>query len=168
MAAKPQKKPAKKKPVKFIPEGFRTVTPHLIIKGGLKALAFYGKAFGAKERYHTLGPGGFLAHAELQIGDSLVTFSDEDTAMGARSPKTLGGTGSGLMIYSKDVDALFKKAVAAGAKVQMPLTDMFWGDRFCRLEDPSGHSWSLAKRIENVSPREMAKRLAAMGPPPKG
>jgi len=109
-------------------------------------------------------------HAEIQIGDSLVMLSDEFPERGSRSPQTVGGASSSLLIYTKDVDALFQRALSAGATVQMPLMDMFWGDRYGKVVDPFGHEWQLATHVEDVSPREMAKRAARTmsGPPPQG
>ena len=145
--------------VKPIPDGYHTVTPYLIVQSAAKALDFYKKAFGATEVCRMPGPGGKIMHAELRVGDSVVMLSDEFPGMStARSPKALGGTTGGLFLYLPDVDAAFKRAVEAGCKVLMPLTDMFWGDRFGKLEDPFGNQWSLATHKEDVSPREQAER----------
>ena len=103
-------------------------------------------------------PNGTIAHAELQIGDSIVMLGDEMPQMGATAPETVGGTASGLFIYSKDVDRAFAQAVAAGAQTELAPTDMFWGDRYCKLLDPFGHKWSIATHIEDVSAKEMARR----------
>jgi PhnB protein len=153
--------------VKAIPDGYHTVTPYLIVKGAAAALEFYKKAFGAEELYRMPGPDGMVAHAEIQIGTSRVMLSDEFPEMGAKSPQSLGGVASNLMLYTRNVDALVEQAVKAGAKLPMPVADMFWGDRYAKVEDPFGHQWQLATRKENLSPKQMAKRAAAAmsGPP---
>ena len=107
------------------------------------------------------GPGGSIMHAELGIGDSVLMLGDEAPEMGASSPKTIGGSPAGILIYVEDVDAAFTRAVEAGARAEMPPTDMFWGDRFCKLEDPFGHKWSLATHTEDVADDEMARRAEA-------
>jgi PhnB protein len=150
------------KNVKPVPDGFHTVTPYLIQRDAAKALEFYKRAFGAETRVSMPGPGGKIMHAELRLGDSVVMLSDEFPGMStARSPKALGGTTGGLFLYVPDVDAAFRRAVEAGCKVLMPVTDMFWGDRFGKLEDPFGNQWSLATHKEDVSPREQAERAKA-------
>ncbi len=149
------------KNVQFQTEGYHTVTPYVVVSGAAKAIEFYQKAFGAEERVRMPGPGGTIMHAEVQIGDSVVMLSDENPAMGAKSPTTLGGTPASLMVYVEDVDQAFERAVKAGAKAEMPPTDMFWGDRFSKLVDPFGHVWSLATHIEDVPPEEMSKRMQA-------
>ena len=148
--------------VKPIPDGFHSVTPHLVIRDAAKALGFYQKAFGAEELFRMPGPGGVIMHAEVMIGDSIVMIGEENLEMGSRSPQTIGGSPINLHVYVKDVDAAFTRAQSAGCKVHMPPTDMFWGDRYGRLEDPFGHQWSLATHKEDVSPEEMSKRMAAM------
>jgi PhnB protein len=152
--------PAKKKVVP-IPAGYHTLTPHLVCRGAAEAIAFYIKAFGASEKIRMDRPDGRIMHAELAIGDSIVMLGDEVPEMGATAPPTIGGTASGLLVYVKDVDQAFTRAVGAGATADMPPQDMFWGDRFARLTDPFGHRWSLATHIEDVSPREMARRMQA-------
>ncbi|MEK6798448.1 MAG: VOC family protein [Planctomycetota bacterium] len=147
--------------VRSIPEGARSVTPHLIVKGGAKALQFYKKAFGAEELFHIPGGPDMIAHAEMKIGDSQIYLCDEYPQMGAVSPASLGGSPVTIHLYVENVDAAFKRATDAGAKVRMPLTNMFWGDRYGKLEDPFGHVWSLATHVEDVSPEECAKRAAA-------
>jgi PhnB protein len=156
-----------RKKVKAIPRGFHAVTPSLVVRGADRAIAFYKNAFGAKERNRMPGPDGKLMHAEIQIGDSIVMLADEFPEMGSRSPQSVGGASASLLIYTKDVDALFQRALSAGATVQMPLTDMFWGDRYAKVVDPFGHEWELATHVEDVTPKEMAKRGAASmsGPP---
>lgn len=145
--------------VKPIPEGYHTVTPYLVTKKATRAIDFYRKALGAEERFLMPGPGGSVMHAELQIGDSIVMLSDEfpgDEHM--RSPATIGGTTVNLHLYVENADAAYKKAVDAGAKGIMPPTDMFWGDRYCKVVDPYGHEWAFATHKEDVSPEEMEKR----------
>ncbi|MGI8554707.1 MAG: VOC family protein [Dehalococcoidia bacterium] len=149
------------KPVQAIPEGYRTLTPYLSIKGAAKAIAFYTRAFGAQERVRMEGPGGTIGHAELAIGDSMIMLSDEMPGMGNRSPQSLNGTTVGFALYVEDVDAAFARAVAAGATVLQPLENQFYGDRSGTVADPFGHSWSLMTHIEDVSPEEMKKRMDA-------
>jgi uncharacterized glyoxalase superfamily protein PhnB len=148
--------------VKPIPDGYHTVTPHLAVRDAAKALDFYAKAFGAEELYRMPGPGGVVMHAEVRIGDSIVMLGEEDPQRGASSPQTIGGSPVSLLVYVKDVDASFARAGAAGCTTQMPPTDMFWGDRYGKLQDPFGHHWALATHKEDVAPEEMAKRMAAM------
>jgi PhnB protein len=155
--AKARSKPGKKK-VMAVPAGFRTVTPHLVVRNARGAIAFYKSAFGAKEKMVMPTPDGGVAHAELRIGDSLVMLADEMPAMGATAPETVGGSPVHIFLYVPNVDKVFAQAVKAGATVAMPLTDMFWGDRYGKLNDPFGHKWALATHVEDVSPREMAKR----------
>jgi PhnB protein len=147
--------------VKYLPDGYHTVTPYLVLDGAAKAIEFYKKAFGAEELCRMAMPGSDrLGHAEVRIGNSMLMMSDEclQAPGNNRSPKTLGGTTAGIHIYVPDVDAAFGRAVAAGATVEMPPTDMFWGDRFAKLRDPFGHSWSLATHKEDVPPDEMDRR----------
>ena len=147
--------------VKPIPEGYRTVTPYLTLKGAARAIDFYKRAFGAQEVERMMGPDGeSVMHAEVRIGDSVVMLSDEFPQMGSRSPETLGGTTASLFLYVPDVDTAFQRAVDAGAKTIMPPTDMFWGDRFGTLVDPFGHQWSMATHKEDLSPEEIRKRGA--------
>ena len=143
---------------KAIPEGYHVVTPSLTVKDGAKAIEFYTKAFGATERMRAPGPDGRLMHAELQLGDSIVMLSEEMPEMGCKAPASVGAVSSSLYVYVPDVDAAFKRAVAAGAKSLVPPSDMFWGDRFGSVEDPSGHRWGLATHKEDPSPAEMERR----------
>ena len=149
---------AKVKKVRAVPKGYHTVTPGLAVRGADKFIAFAKKAFGAKEVMRMPGPGGSLMHAELVIGDSQVMVGDEVPGMGNRSASALGGTPVTLYIYVENCDAIFKKAVAAGASVRMPMENMFWGDRMGQVVDPFGNTWGIASRIEDLSPREMKKR----------
>jgi len=146
--------------VQPIPKGYHVVTPHLVVRGADAAISFYKSAFGAKDKGRMASPDGKIMHAEIQIGDSRVMLSDEFPEMGSRSPQTLGGTPSSLMIYTRNVDALVAQAEQAGAKVTMPPADMFWGDRYAKVQDPFGHEWALATHKEDLSVREMQKRAA--------
>jgi PhnB protein len=147
--------------VKAIPEGYYSLTPYVYVKGAAEAIEFYKKAFGATETIRMPGPGGRVMHAEVKIGNSTLMLADENPEQGAISPATLGGTSGSVMLYTDDVDAVFNQAVAAGAKVLMPATDMFWGDRMGSVLDPFGHQWSIATHKEDVSPEEIGKRMAA-------
>ena len=144
--------------VKPIPEGHHTVTPYLTLRGATRAIDFYKKAFGAKEVYRMESPQGMIMHAEIKIGDSMIMLADEMPGMGNKSPETVGGTTGGVFLYVDDVDKFFNQAVAAGAKADMPVADQFWGDRYGKLTDPFGHSWSVATHKEDVAPAEMEKR----------
>lgn len=146
-------------PVKPIPEGTHTLTPHLIVQGGAKAIEFYRNALGAEEVMRMAAPDGKIMHAELKIGDSQLYICDEFPEWGARSPQSIGGTPVSVHVYTENVDSLFKRATDAGAQPQMPPTDMFWGDRYAKILDPFGHSWGLATHVEDVSPEECAKRM---------
>jgi PhnB protein len=145
--------------VKPIPDGFHTLTPHLVVKGASQAIEFYKKAFGAEEIGRAAGPDGkSLMHADLRIGDSRLFLVDEFPEMDCRGPQSIGGTPVTIHMYVEDVDAAFNKAVAAGAQVRMPLADMFWGDRYGVLADPFGHAWSLATHKEDLTPEEIDRR----------
>lgn len=148
--------------LKPIPEGFHSVTPYLVVDGAGQALAFYEKVFGAKLLMRLDGPGGKIGHAELQIGTSRVMLADEHPAMGARGPRSIGGTPVTLVLYVPDVDAVVEAAVAAGATVQRPVEDKFYGDRMGSLEDPFGHVWHVSTHVEDVPPDEIERRAAAM------
>ena len=149
--------------VKAIPDGYYSLTPYLVIKGAAEAIEFYKKVFGAVETVRMPGPGGRVMHAEVKIGNSMLMLSDENPERGYLSPSSRGGNTSSMMLYTDDVDAVFKKAVAAGARSDQPPTDMFWGDRMGNLTDPFGHSWAIATHKEDVSPDEMEKRMAMQG-----
>jgi PhnB protein len=142
-------------PVKPIPEGYHTVTPFLTVRDAANAIAFYEKAFGAKSRGVMKGPNGKVMHAELQIGDSIIMLSDEFPDYGALSPLALNGSPAGLHIYVENADAAFDRAVKAGAQVEMPVSEQFWGDRYGRLRDPYGHKWSIATHVKDLSMDEM-------------
>jgi PhnB protein len=153
------------------PRGYHTVTHALVVDDAARALEFYGKAFGARERNRMPGPGGKIWHAEIEIGDSVIMLSDEFPGAGVRSPKSLKGTTSGVWLYVPDVDEAFARAVQAGAKADQAPQTMFWGDRFGSVTDPFGHSWSLATHLEDVPPEEMRKRrdeaMKQFGSPPR-
>lgn len=150
------------KSIKAIPEGYQTLTPGLVVKDGHRAIDFYKKAFGAEEILRMPGPGGKgIVHAELKFGNSRLFLNDEFPGMSGQSPQTLKGTTQAVYMYVQDVDAIFNRAVAAGARVILPLSDMFWGDRFGKVADPFGHEWALASRKEDVAPAEMQKRSKA-------
>ena len=150
------------KNVKPVPDGFHTVTAYLVQRDTKRALEYYEKAFGAETVMSMPGPGGRIMHAEIKIGDSMVFMSDEFPAMSpdTKSPQTAGCVTGTVFLYVPDVDAVFKRAVDAGAKVVQPITDMFWGDRFGKIVDPFGHHWGIATHKEDVSPEEMPKRQA--------
>jgi PhnB protein len=146
-------------PVKPIPDGYHTATPYLIVHDGARALDFYKKAFSAEEVMRFPTPGGKVGHAEIRIGDSPIMLADEYPEMGAKSPKTLGGTPVSLMLYVEDVDARYKQAIAAGAKEFQPVTDKFYGDRSGCLTDPFGHQWTIATHKEDLSGEEIGRRM---------
>ena len=141
--------------VKSIPDGFHTTTPSLVVDNSKKAIEFYKKAFNAKEIYQMPTPDGKTMHAMIQIGDSFVMMSDEFPQMGARSPKSVGGTSTTVYLYVDDADKIYNQAIEAGAKPTMPIMDAFWGDRFGSILDPFGHSWGIATHKKDMSPEEM-------------
>ena len=143
--------------VKAIPEGYHTITPNLVVADAAKAIDFYKKAFGATEIARMPGPNGGIMHAELRIGDSVFMLGEEMPEMGAKGPKTLGGSPVSLYVYVENVDAAWDRAIKAGATTVMPLADMFWGDRAGWLEDPFGHKWALAQHVKDLTPEEMQK-----------
>jgi uncharacterized glyoxalase superfamily protein PhnB len=148
--------------VKPIPEGMHTVTPHLVCAGAAEAIEFYKKAFDATELGRLAGPQGKLMHAMMRIGDSSVMLVDEFPEWNSLGPKALKGSPVTIHLYVEDVDAFVKRAVAAGAKITMPIDDMFWGDRYGKLEDPFGHHWSVATHTRDVSPDEMKQAMQKM------
>jgi len=147
--------------VKPIPDGYHAVTPYLIVKGAADALDFYQKAFGAEERMRMENK-GMIMHAEVKIGDSVVMVADEVPDMGYLAPQTAGGTPVSLMIYVTDVDKVFDRAIAAGAKEKRPVNNEFYGDRVGTLVDPYGHVWSIATHVEDVPADEMDRRFRDM------
>lgn len=146
----------------------KTVTAHLVIRGCSEAIAFYEQVFGAQVLHRSAGPGGKVMHASVKIGDSIIMMADEFPGMGAaRAPSSLGGTTVVLNLHCPDADALYARAVEAGARGLMPPADMFWGERYSQVADPFGHTWAIATRKEELSPEEMDERarrwMAAMG-----
>jgi PhnB protein len=148
-------------PVKPIPDGYRSVTPYLAVKQAADAIEFYRRAFGAKERMRMVAPGGKVAHAELNIGDSVIMLADEYPDMDFRSPDAYGGASVTLHLYVRDVDASVRKATDAGAKPLREVKDQFYGDRSGTVRDPFGHVWHIATRKEDLAPEEIARRAEA-------
>ena len=144
-----------------IPQGFRSLTPHLVVSPAAKAMEFYARAFGAEELFRMPGPDGKdIMHASMRIGDSVFMLNDPMGPPNQTSaPSQAKTTTVVLHIYTPDVDALAKRATQAGAKVLMPVADMFWGDRYGQLADPFGHVWSIATKTEDPSPEEVARRM---------
>jgi uncharacterized glyoxalase superfamily protein PhnB len=149
--------------VKPIPDGMHSLTPHLVCAGAADAITFYVKAFNAVELVRLPGPQGKLMHACIQIGDSALMLVDESPEWSMLGPIALKGSPVTIHLYVEDVDAVVAQAVAVGARVTMPLADMFWGDRYAQLEDPFGHRWSVATHKRDVSPEEMKQAMAKMG-----
>jgi PhnB protein len=149
--------------VKPIPEGMHTVTPHLICAGAADAIEFYKQAFGAVELSRMPGPEGKIMHASVRIGDSVVMLNEEMPQWGSFGPKHLKGSPVTIHLYVENVDSVFEQAVRAGANVTMPLDDMFWGDRYGKLEDPFGHQWSIGTHVRNATVEEMQKAMEQMG-----
>ncbi len=147
-----------------IPEGYPRVTPYLCVDGAKAAMEFYMHVLGATERMYMPAPDGKIGHAELQVGDSVIMLSDEFPDMGVMSPRSVGGSPVALSVYVEDVDAVFDRAIQAGATALRPVENQFYGDRSGQFEDPFGHRWNVASHVEDVSPEEMEKRVAqAMG-----
>ncbi|MEA2229282.1 MAG: PhnB protein [Solirubrobacteraceae bacterium] len=141
-----------------VPQGFHTVTPYLAVDDAAAAIEFYARAFGATERGRMTGPDGSIAHASIQVGDSTLMLSDPYPQGSAKPPKQLGGTTCVIFLYVEDTDALYQRAVDAGATATMPPDDMFWGDRFAQVGDPFGHVWQIATHKEDLTEEEMAER----------
>jgi PhnB protein len=150
--------------VKAIPEGMHSVTPHLVCAGAADAIDFYKKAFGATEVARLPGPDGKLMHGAVRIEGSVVMLVDENPQWGALGPKTLKGSPVTIHVYVADVDSFVTRAVNAGAKVIMPIDDMFWGDRYGIIEDPFGHHWSVATHIRDVKPEELSEAMRKAAP----
>jgi PhnB protein len=149
--------------VKRIPDGMHSVTPHLVCAGASDAIEFYKQAFGAVETARMPGPGGKLMHASIRIGDSTVMLVDDFPDHGSHDPKSLKGSPVVIHLYVEDADAVAARAAAAGAKITMPVADMFWGDRYGQLEDPFGHRWSIGTHVRDVTPEEMQQAMCKMG-----
>jgi len=156
------KAPAKKRAVKAVPAGYEGITPYITVKGGAAAIDFYKKAFGAKETLRLPSPDGKVGHAEISIGKAHIMLADEFPEMGNKGPHSIGDSPVLLHLYVENVDAAFKRAQRAGAKVIRPLANQFYGDRGGQLEDPFGHKWWLASRIEEVPEKELMRRMKAM------
>jgi len=146
--------------VQPIPEGYPQVTPYLCVEGASAAIEFYGEVLGTTERMRMETPEGTVSHAELQLGDSVIMLADPFPELGVRSPKAFGGSPVTISVYVEDVDAVFERALKAGATVLRAVEDQFYGDRAGQFEDPFGHRWSVATHVEDVSPEEMASRAA--------
>jgi PhnB protein len=144
--------------VKPIPEGYHTLTAVLAVEDASAAIDFYKKAFGAKERMRMDAPDGKIAHAELEIGDSLIMLSDPFPQSNVKPPNDVGTSTMSIFMYSEDVDAAIAKAVGAGATVTTEAEDMFWGDRFGTITDPYGHLWAIATHVADLSPEEIEER----------
>jgi PhnB protein len=145
-----------------IPDGYPRVTPYLIVDGASAAIDFYSSVLGASERMRLPAPAGKVGHAELQLGDSLIMLADEAPDMGARGPRAIGGTPVSLNVYVEDADAVFDRAIKAGAKELRAVEDRFYGDRSGQFEDPFGHRWDVSTHVEDVPPEEVSKRATAM------
>ena len=146
---------------KPIPDDYPRVTPYLIVDGAGAAIDFYCSVLGATERVRMPGPDGRIGHAELQLGDSIIMLADENAQMDVRGPRAIGGTPVSLHVYVEDSDAVFERAVQAGAKALHAVEDRFYGDRSGQFEDPFGHRWNVSTHVEDVPPEEMSKRAAA-------
>jgi PhnB protein len=144
--------------VHYIPEGYNSVTPYLVIKGAAKAIEYYKNVFGATVVVRMDGPDGKVGHAELQIGDSRIMLADENPAMGYRSAESIGASPVSLYVYMPDCDAIVEKAAKQGGKILKPVADQFYGDRSGFFQDPFGHLWGVATHKEDVSPEEMEER----------
>ena len=147
--------------VQAIPEGMHSLTPHLVCRGAAAAIDFYGRAFGAIERFRLPMPDGRLMHACVQIGDSMLFLADAMPEHGALGPQGPNGSPVTIHLQVQDADAVFARAMAAGATVTMPLADMFWGDRYGQLTDPFGHRWSVATHVRDLSPEQIQAAAAA-------
>jgi PhnB protein len=143
---------------KAVPDGYHTVTPQLTLDNAAQAIDWYKKALGAEEVSRAAGPDGKILHAEVRIGDSRIMLNDP--VMGNKGPKALGGSPAALWIYVEDCDALFSRAITAGAQARMPMADQFWGDRSGTFTDPHGYSWTIATRKEDLTRQEMEQRQA--------
>ncbi len=150
--------------VRPVPEGYHSVMPFITCKGADRAIDFYKKVFGATVLVKMDGPGGMIMHAELQIGDSRIFLGDEfpgmSTAPNPQAPASAHGYG--IFVYTEDVDSMMQRAIDAGSRVDMPLQNMFWGDRYGKFTDPFGHNWGVATHVEDVAPEEMQRRTEAM------
>ena len=142
-----------------VPPGYHSLTPAITCKNASSAIDFYVKVFGATEIMRMPGPGGVIMHAELKLGDSVIFVSDEFPGMSV-APSGSGLASSSLFLYTDNVDDVYNRAISEGCHADMPLSDMFWGDRYGKVIDPFGHHWGLAQHVEDVAPDEMARRSA--------
>ncbi len=154
----------------YLPEGLGNVTAHLVVKNALEAIEFYKAAFGAELHAHAPGPlPGSTMHAAIRIGNTMVFLADDMSMSALKAPGNLGAATSSLVLYVTDCDAVFNRAVAAGAKVNMPIADQFWGDRYGKVIDPAGHVWEIATHKEDLTAEELGQRaqaaMAAFGKP---
>jgi len=149
--------------VKPIPEGARSLTPHIVCANAAKAIDFYVEAFGAVEQFRLADPSGKLAHACVRIGDCELMLVDEYPERGVLGPRAIGGTAVTIHHFVEDVDAVVERAEKAGATVRLAPTEMFWGDRYAQLEDPFGHSWSVATHVRDVDPSELPRAMETAG-----
>lgn len=140
---------------KGVPKGYHSVTPALVVRDVRKAIDFYKRAFGAEERGIMTTPDGSVMHAEIAIGDSPIMLGEENENWGNKSPQSTNGNPGSLHIYVPDADAAFDRATKAGATVEYPLEDAFWGDRYAKVKDPFGHVWGIAHRQKEMTPQEM-------------
>lgn len=148
--------------VKPIPDGYRSVTPYLVVDGGSEAIEFYKQVFDATELMRLPGPGGKIMHAEIRIGDSMVMLADEFPDMNIHGPHSIGGSPVGICLYVENADETFNRAVESGANVERPIADQFYGDRTGTVIDPFGHKWTVCTHIEDVTPEEIQKRMGEM------
>jgi PhnB protein len=147
---------------KPMPAGMHSVTPHIICAGAAEAIEFYKKAFGATEMFRLPGPDGKLMHGSISIGDSAVMLAEENEKHGVFGPKRLNGSPVIIHLYVEDADAFVARAAEAGANVTMPVAEMFWGDRYGRLQDPFGHMWSVSTHVRDVTPDELKQAVQSM------
>jgi len=150
------------KTVKPVPDGYHSATPYLIVDGAARAIDYYTRAFGATELMRIPAPGDRIGHAEIKIGDSVIMLADEHPEIQARGPEHYGGSPVSILLYVDDVDALFKRAIAAGGTETRPVANQFYGDRSGSLTDPFGHRWHLSTHVEDVSMGELNRRMAAL------
>lgn len=148
--------------VQPIPDGYHSITPYLIVRGAAEAINFYKRAFGARELMRLGAPGEKIGHAELQIGDSRIMMADEHPDMNALAPQSPGSSGVGICLYVPNVDEVVRRAIEAGATLERPLANQYYGDRSATLTDPFGHKWTIATHIEDVTPEEIERRMAQM------
>jgi len=148
-------------PVKPIPEGFHTITPNLVCRNAARAIDFYKSVFGATELVRMPGPNGAVMHAELMIGDSRIFVNDTMSKTPPAGPEAGASNPMYIHLYVPDADTIFNRAVTGGARVDMPIADMFWGDRYGKITDPFGQQWGISTHKEDVAPEEMKRRQEA-------